>query len=58
MEREAFFSGYCRQIDGSRTVCVEAQDQELTQTDCLMDACPYSTQCSIHEKIEDFLKEA
>lgn len=58
MEREAFYSGYCRQIDSSRTVCVEAEDSRLTQTDCLMDSCPYGAQCPIHEKIENFLKEA
>lgn len=58
MEREAFFSGYCRQIDGNRTVCVEAEDQTLTQTDCLMENCPYSTQCPVHEKIDSFLNEA
>ena len=57
MEREAFFNGYCRQIDGSRTVCVEAEERELTQTDCLMDSCPYNAQCPIHEKIESFLNE-
>ena len=58
MEREAFFNGYCRQIDGSRMVCVEADGSTLTQTDCLMDQCPYREQCPIHEKIENFLQEA
>lgn len=57
MEREAFFSGYCRQIDGSRTVCVEAEGSNLLQADCLMESCPYSAQCPIQEKIESFLKE-
>ena len=58
MEREAFLNGYCRQIDGSRTVCVEADGNELTHTDCLMENCPYNAQCPLHEKIESFLVEA
>mgnify|MGYP003302997148 CR=1 FL=1 len=33
MEREAFFTGYCRQTDGARTVCVEAEDGELNASD-------------------------
>ena len=58
MEKESFFSGYCRQIDGSRMVYVEADGHILTQTDCLMERCPYQEQCPIHKKIETFLKEA
>lgn len=58
MERESFFSGYCRQVDQSRTVCVEAEDNRLMQTDCLFDACPYGPQCVIHQKIVDFLEES
>ena len=57
MERESFFSGYCRQIDQSRMVAVEAEGNQLIETDCLFDTCPYSTECTIHQKIERFLKE-
>lgn len=56
MERETFISGYCRQVDGSRTVCVEAEGSTLLQADCLYDSCPYSPQCTIHQKIEEFLE--
>lgn len=57
MERETFISGYCRQADGSRTVCVEAEGSSLTQTDCLYDDCPYNAGCPICEKIKNFLDE-
>ena len=57
MEREAFFSGYCRQIDGARTVTVEAEGQNLTETDCLYENCPYASNCPVAEKIRIFLEE-
>lgn len=57
MEREAFFSGYCRQIDDSRMVCVEAEGSTLTEVDCLYENCPYGSDCTVHQKIEIFLKE-
>ena len=56
MEREAFFSGYCRQLDGARTVAVEAQGKELTEADCLYENCPYAPSCPIAEKISQFLE--
>ena len=46
MEQELILSGYCRQVDGSRTVMVE--DGEA---DCLYPDCPYSPSCPIAEKI-------
>lgn len=55
MEREGIFSGYCRQIDGPRTVVAEAENQTLTEADCLYETCPYATDCPIAEKIRDFL---
>ena len=44
---EQFYSGYCRQLDNSRTVLVE--DGEA---DCLYPDCPYSTNCPIAQDIE------
>lgn len=55
MEREAFFSGYCRNIDQSRMVSVEAEDQELLEVGCDYGTCPYEPNCPIAEKIKDFL---
>ena len=57
MEREAFFSGYCRQLDGARTVTVEACGKELTEVDCLYEGCPYAPACPVAEKISQFLED-
>ena len=56
MEREAFFSGYCRQLDNSRMVAVEAEDNTLLEADCCYRQCPYTGECTIAQKITDFLK--
>ena len=34
MEDEKFLSGYCRQIDGSRTVTVELENGNIDHVDC------------------------
>ena len=57
MEREAFFSGYCRCIDAARTVAVEATDNELTEVDCLFTSCPHAPDCPIGQRITEFLEE-
>ena len=57
MERETFINGYCRQMDGARTVAVEAEDHQLTETDCLYENCPYNRDCPVAEKIKTFLEE-
>ena len=57
MERETFFSGYCRCIDGSRTVAVEAEDSELTFVDCDYETCPYAANCPIGKNITAFLMQ-
>ena len=44
---EQFYSGYCRQLDNSRTVLVE--DGEA---DCLYPDCPYCANCPIAREIE------
>ena len=57
MEREGFFSGYCRQLDGARTVAVEAEGSTLTEADCLYENCPYAPACPIARRIDEFLNE-
>ena len=57
MERETFFSGYCRQSDGARTVCVVAEDKELADVDCLYQNCPYANDCPIGQNIRDFVEK-
>ena len=57
MEREAFFSGYCRQIDGSRMIAVVAEGNKLLEADCCYPDCPYAQDCTIGKKIAEFLEE-
>lgn len=57
MEREAFFSGYCRQIDNSRMVAVEAEGKMLLEADCCYPDCPHARDCTIAQKITEFLQE-
>lgn len=52
MEQEMILSGYCRKLDGSRTVMVEDGEP-----DCLYPDCPYTPACPIAEKIRQFLEE-
>ena len=56
MERELFFSGYCRTLDSSRTVAVEAEDSVLTSADCDFPDCAYATNCPIAKTIREFLE--
>lgn len=57
MEKEAFFSGYCRQIDGSRMVTAVAEDGELTEVDCCWPDCTYAPNCTVAEKLRQFVEE-
>ena len=57
MEREGFFTGYCRQSDGARTVCVVAEGKELLEADCLFETCPYAADCPIGKNIREFLNK-
>ena len=55
MEQEKFFSGYCRNLDGSRMVCAVKDNGELTETDCDFPACPFLKECTIGQEITAFL---
>ncbi len=57
MEREAFFSGYCRAIDDSRMVAVEAEGNTLKNADCDYGTCPYGQNCTIGQKIAEFCSQ-
>lgn len=56
MEQESFFSGYCRVMDQSRTVCTVKEDGVLSEVDCGFGGCPYEDVCTVAQKIRDFLK--
>lgn len=57
MEREAFYSGYCRQCDASRMVAVVAEGNTLLEADCCYPDCSYAPDCPVARKIAQLLQE-
>ena len=53
MEREDFFSGYCRQLDASRMVAVVTEDGELVEVDCCFGSCPHEPSCLVAKQIRE-----
>ena len=56
MEKEVFFSGYCRCMDASRMVAVEVDGGKLLEVDCNFGSCPYEGDCVLAEKIRELLE--
>ena len=52
MEKEHFFSGYCRMVDQSRMVSAETNDHKLTEVDCNFENCPYTDRCTIAQQLQ------
>ena len=57
MEKEAFFSGYCRSIDDSRMVSVFVEDGVLTEVDCCYETCVHTPNCIIAKNIKELLQQ-
>ena len=57
MEKEVFFSGYCRTIDDSRMVAVVADGGRLLEVDCCYENCIYTPNCIIAQKIKELLEQ-
>lgn len=57
MEKEVFFSGYCRTIDDSRMVAVVADGSQLLEVDCCYENCIYTPNCIIAQKIKELLEQ-
>lgn len=57
MEKEAFFSGYCRTIDESRMVCAVKENGKLLEADCSYACCPFTKECTVAQKISAFITE-
>lgn len=49
---EEFIQGYCRVIDGARTVWLEEDE-----ADCCYPSCDYVSQCPIAQKIRELTEE-
>jgi hypothetical protein len=52
MEKEYFFSGYCRVLDSSRMVEIIAENGKVTEVDCCFGNCVYQSNCPIAKEIE------
>lgn len=52
MEQEFFFTGYCRCLDGSRTVEIIVTDGTVTEIDCRYEACLHRSSCPIAKEID------
>ncbi len=57
MEKETFFTGYCRAIDQSRMVTVETDDGVLTEVDCCFETCVHTPNCLIAKSIRELLDQ-
>jgi len=55
MEKEAFFSGYCRTIDQSRMVSLVTEDGQLVEIDCCFETCIHAPNCIIAQQIQETL---
>lgn len=58
MEEERFFTGYCRQLDGSRTVTLVTENGVLSEVDCCYGSCIYESNCTVARAMSDALEEA
>ena len=52
MEQEFFFTGYCRALDGSRTLEVIVEDGRVTEADCAWPHCIHRSVCPIAKQID------
>lgn len=56
MEKELFFSGYCKVLDCARMVEVIAEDGEITEVDCNYGRCDFQSGCPVAGQIEQLKK--
>ena len=56
MEKELYLSGYCRMLDGSRTVELLVEEGELSEVDCCYGNCVYQPNCPIAKEIDNLIK--
>lgn len=53
METEKFISGYCKQLDGSRTVTAVLENGVLTEADCCYGSCLYEANCPVARELRE-----
>ena len=52
---ELFFSGYCRQLDGSRMVEVVVENGQIEEIDCCYGDCRFQNDCPIAKSVDEIL---
>ena len=57
MEKESFFTGYCRVIDQSRMGAAVTENGALTEVDCCFETCVHTPNCLIAKAIRELLNE-
>lgn len=50
---EEFFSGYCRVLDGARTVVADGEEKSA---DCAYPDCLYAAECPIAARLREFFE--
>ncbi len=53
METEKYLSGYCRCLDGSRTVEVILEDSKITEADCAYPGCIHRSVCILAQQMDE-----
>lgn len=53
MEEEILLSGYCRCLDGPRTVIAETDGMHLLDADCAYGSCPHEGACPVAQKLKE-----
>lgn len=57
METEKFISGYCKQLDGSRTVTAVLENGVLTEVDCCYGSCLYEANCPVARELQQLTQQ-
>ena len=57
MEKEFFFTGYCRCLDAGRTVEIILEDGAVTEVDCAYPNCIHRSVCPIAAQIDAAAEE-
>ena len=53
MEKENFFTGYCRALDAGRTVEVITEGGQVTEIDCAYPSCIHRSVCPIAKQVDE-----